>query len=593
MLTGILSLQPQSERLSIRVVCLSITAAIAVCVLAGCGGRQSGTATASGDRAEGAGTVRFTNVTESAGLGTFRNVTGAFGKKWFPETVGGGAGFLDYDGDGWQDLALVGGGTWPSRDDPPARALWLYRNNGDGTFLDVTDQTGLSNLRAYGQGLAVADYDNDGDADIFVTTLGRNLLLRNDRGVFVEVGDEAGVGDAELWSTSAIFFDADVDGHVDLYVGNYVDWSPEKDIRCTIDGERKAYCTPQLYSGVPGTFYHNNGDGTFTDQSAFAGFATSPGKTLGVAEWDFNMDGWPDLVVANDTQRDLLYINDGDGSFTEQGVASGIAFDENGRSRAGMGIDIGVIDQSGRPAVVVGHFTNEMIGLYQQIGDGVFMDRAAQSKIGRPSIPTLTFGLLLTDVDLDGDLDVFVANGHIDEDAERVQEGVSYRQYPQLFLNQSDGSFSDVGPPVELRMIARGLAASDYDRDGDEDLVITENGGPAYLLRNDQTGGNAVRVRLEGRAGNRDAIGSDVTAVVGVRRLYRRIRSGSSYLSSSDKTISLGLNGASRLDTLTVKWPGGEAQSFSGLPAGSEITIVEGVGVTETVELTQDPRGGI
>ncbi len=558
---------------------------------AGCGVEEPGAEDPPAASSEGAkNAIQFTHVTEQAGLGGFQHVTGAFGDTWFPETMGAGAGFLDYDGDGWQDLVLVGGAAWPGRDDPPAQALRLYRNDGDGTFSDVTAAVGLAGLRTYGLGVAIADYDNDGDPDIFVTTLERNLLLRNDSGAdqavaFTEMGQAAGVGDAAVWSTSALFFDADLDGHADLYVGNYVEWSPEKDIWCTIDGEVKAYCTPQLYTGIPGHFYHNNGDGTFSDWTERAGFLPAPGKTLGVAEWDFNRDGWPDLVVANDTQRDLLFLNKGDGTFAEQGIVSGLAFDENGQARAGMGIDVGVVDTTGSASVIVGHFTSEMIGVYRQIGPALFMDRASQSQAGRPSLPTLTFGLCLFDPDLDGDLDLFLANGHISPDVERVQEGVYYRQHPQLFVNAGGGRFAEHTPPVAAPMVARAVATADYDRDGDVDLLVTENGGPVHLLRNDQPGGRSLRVRLEGRQGNRDALGAHVTAVVGTTRMERRVRTGSSFLASSDKTLTFGLGAAPQVDTLTVWWPGGQVEQFTALPAAREVHIAEGAGLIDTQSL--------
>lgn len=530
--------------------------------------------------------IRFTNATEEAGLGDFHHVTGAFGKKWFPETVGGGVGVLDYDGDGWQDIVLVGGATWPGRDDAPIRALRLYRNNGDGTFTELTDQAGLADARGYGQGIAIADYDNDGHPDIFLTTVGRNLLFRNDSGMFTEVGGQAGLGDVSEWSTSALFFDADLDGHVDLYVGNYVDWSPENDIRCTMDGETKSYCTPQLYTGIPGRFYHNNGDGTFDDWTEHAGFVDAPGKTLGVAEWDFNNDGFSDLVVANDTERDLLYLSDGDGTYTEQGVVSGLAFDENGQARAGMGIDVGVLDSTGQPSVVIGHFSNEMLGLYRQVGSALFVDRATEAQVGRPSWPTLTFGLCLFDVELDGDLDLFLANGHIAEEVERVLDEVAYKQLPQLFVSDADGRFTEHTPPVASPMVARSVATADYDRDGDVDLLVTENGGPVHLLRNDQQGRLALQVRLEGQMGNRDALGAHVTALVGRNRMDRRVRTGSSFLASSDKALTFGLGTATRADTLWVRWPGGGVDQYVDLPAAHEVRIVEGEGIVDTRALS-------
>jgi hypothetical protein len=557
----------------------------------GCGSAERDVGGTRSSNAGSAVTSQWTHATESAGLADFVHVTGAFGLLWYPETVGGGAGFFDFDGDGWEDIVLVGGGTWPERDDPPARALWIYRNRGDGTFLDATEESGLAGFRAYGFGVSAADYDNDGDQDLFLSALRRNMLFRNEGGVFSEVTSEAGLDDVEHWGTSAVFFDADLDGYLDLYVGNYIEWTPENDLWCTMDGESKAYCTPQMYTGTPGDFYHNNGDGTFSNWTVRAGFASSPGKTLGVAEWDFNLDGFSDLAVANDTKRNLLYLNRGDGTFTEEGVASGLAFDENGRSRAGMGIDVGVVDGSGMPAVVIGNFSNEMIGVYQLVAPGLFMDRAGRSRIGRPSLPVLTFGLILTDADVDGDLDVFAANGHIDESGEFPEEGVFFRQHPQLFVNQGDGRFEDRGPPVDVKLVARAVAAADFDRDGDEDLLVTENGGRAHLLRNDQAGGQAVRVRLKGREGNRDALGAYVTAMVRGRRLYRRVRTGSGFLSSSEKALTFGLGDAPGLDTLTVFWPGGKVERYTDLPAQHEIRIVEGEGIQETIALANPSRG--
>ena len=537
--------------------------------------------------------IQFTHVTERIGMGGFQHRTGAFGERWFPETMGGGVGALDYDGDGWQDIILVGGGTWSGQGEPSTRALWLYRNEGDGTFSDRTVEAGLADLRAYGMGVAIADYDNDGDPDIFLTTVGRNLLLRNDRGsepvqkpTFNEVGRTAGLGDTAQWSTSALFFDADLDGHLDLYVGNYVDWSPENDLWCTTDGKTKAYCTPQLYTGIPGRFYHSNGDGTFDDWTERAGFLPAPGKTLGVAEWDFNRDGWPDLVVANDTKRDLLYLNKGDGTFIEQGVVSGLAFDDNGQARGGMGIDIGVTDSTGQPSVIIGHFSKEMIGMYRQVDGGLFVDRALQAKVGRPSFPTLTFGLCLFDADLDGYLDLFTANGHIAEDVEGLEEGIHFRQPPQLFINTADARFYEHLPPVAAPMVARAVATADFDRDGDVDLLVTENGGPVHMLRNDQHGHRALRVHLEGRQSNRDALGAHVTAIVGNNRMQRRVRTGSSYLSSSEKVLTFGLGVATKVDTLTVWWPGGQVEHYVDLPAHSEVYLVEGFGLADTRPLS-------
>ena len=447
----------------------------------------------------------------------------------------------------------------------------------------------MADVHAYGMGLAIADYDNDGDPDIFLAAVGQNLLLRNDRAAgsggrvsFSETAQAAGLAGDGAWSTSAIFFDADLDGQVDLYVANYVAWSPETDMWCTMNGKDKTYCTPKLYDGAPSRFYRNEG-GVFADRTAEAGFLPAPGKTLGVAEWDFNEDGWPDLVAANDTQRDLLYLNDGTGAFVETGVASGLAYDADGQARAGMGVDVGVLDGTGAPSVVIGHFANEPVGLYRQIAPGVFLDRAAQSQVGLPSLPTLTFGLCLFDADLDGDLDIFLANGHISPDVEGTAEGLSYRQASQLFLNDGDGRFSEYALSIAAPMIARGAALADYDRDGDEDVLVTENAGPVHLLRNEARGGASLRVRLQGMSGNRDALSAQVTAVAGDRRMARRVRSGSSYLVSSEKALTFGLGAAAQADTLIVQWPGGDTARYANILAGREVHIVEGSGVVDTI----------
>lgn len=526
-----------------------------------------------------AGILHFTDVTNSAGIGNFLHMTGAIGEKWFPETMGAGCGFFDHNRDGWPDIILVRGGTW--EDDDTTRVLALFQNTGKGTFVEVTNKVGLGSARGYGLGVTVGDYDNDGDDDIFLTTVGRNQLFRNDRGRFLEVSRSAGLASDNNWSTSAMFFDADKDGWLDLYVGNYVAWSPKIDIWCSLDGETKSYCTPELYEGINSYFYHNNGNGTFADWTARAGFAGGPGKTLGVAEFDFNRDGWPDLVVANDTQRNELYVNNGDGTFSEKGILSGVAFDENGRARAGMGIDVGVVDETGEESVFVGNFSQEMIGVYRHTGGLFFVERAAVSKVGRMSLQTLTFGLLLLDVDLDGDLDLFAANGHVQHEIEQTQEGVTFRQPPHLFLNDGQGNFMDAAPEIggvlATPIVARGAACADYDRDGDLDILVTENGGRAHLWRNESAsvGNHYLRVVIEGHASNRNGYGVQLTAVVGERRMYRRIRTGSSFLSHSEAVATFGLGAATKIDTLVVQWPAGEIERMTSLQVDREIRLSE------------------
>lgn len=533
------------------------------------------------------GATHFTEVTNAVGLGGFSHTNGGFGEAWAPEIVGGGGGFLDYNGDQLLDIMLVAGGAFQGRM-PTGPAIRLYRNNGDGSFAETTTEAGLADLRAYAFGITAADYDNDGDQDVFVSTLYRDLLLRNDGNVFVEVGKQVGLGGVEEWSSSALFFDAGRDGHLDLYVGTYVDWSPEKDIYCGFNGE-KVYCTPELYDGIWGRYYRNNGDGTFQERTEQAGFTSGieahRDKTLGVATFDANGDTWPDLVVANDTERDLLFVNDGDGTFTESGIRSGIAYDQHGKPRAGMGIDVGVVDGSGEPTIFVGNFTEETVGVYRHTGGGLYMDRAASSRIGQPSMRTLTFGLMLFDVDLDTDLDLYIANGHVQTHIARIVEGVTFRQRAQLFVNRSDGLFEEAHPEsglLSLPMVARGAAYGDYDRDGDLDILVIENNGPAHLWRNDVEDRKYLRVRLEGRESNRDGLGASVVLTAGGKRQYRYVHTGSSFLAQSETMPVFGLGEAEAVDSLSVIWPAGTVDRLGPLETNQEVRVVEGSTMSKT-----------
>ncbi|MEZ4702399.1 MAG: CRTAC1 family protein [Rhodothermales bacterium] len=545
--------------------------------------------------------IAFTDVTAEIGLGSFQHENGAEGGMYLPEQMGAGGGFLDYDGDTWPDLLLVGGGWLETGPDDRIEALRLYRNNTDGTFTEVTEAAGLSGVRAYGQGIVAADYDNDGDDDFYFTTLRENDLFRNDGGRFTRVGAAAGVAGDPVWSSSALFFDADRDGDLDLYVANYVAWARETDIFCSIQGViivdtqgagdlakkygEKIYCPPSEYAGIPGRFYRNRGDGTFAEATEQAGFVGSSGKSLGVAEFDFNRDGWPDVVVSNDAQPDLLYKNNGDGTFTEIGQRSGIALDDMGHARAGMGIDIGVVDGSGAESIFIGNFSSETIGVYAHAGDDLFRDRSADSRIGPPSFLTLTFGLTLFDVEHDGDLDLLAANGHV-WPVRPSLDGSTYRQKPQLFLNRGDGVFAEAPARAGVlgaAMVARGLSYADYDRDGDLDVLVTENGGPAHVWRNDLAGAHYVNVRLRGTTSNRDGLGTHLIAVSGDKRLYRRIRTGSSYLSQSDKIASFGLGGNTRIDSLRIEWPSGKVDVLLNLESGQEIRVIEGSGDYEVI----------
>lgn len=574
-------------------VALLSSLTLVVLLAGGCGGSSSpgsGSGSSSLDgtsdrRASSGGELAFEEVTESAGLGSFRHHTGARGDKWMPETMGSGAAFLDYDGDGWLDVLLVGGGHWQDERPEDYRALWLYRNQGDGSFALRTEEAGLAGLDVYGFGIAAADVDDDGDPDLFLTTLGRNRLLENRNGRFVDVTDESGLGRSDRWSTSAVFFDPDRDGSLDLYVGNYVEWSPETNIECMNDAGDLAYCTPILYEGVAGRYYRNDGSGRFVDRSAEAGFLPSPGKTLGVVELDVDRNGWPDLAVANDIARNLLFVNDGSGRFEERGMASGIALDRDGLSRSGMGIDAGVVDSTGEISLFVGNFSRETIGVFRHRESGLFEDRASATGIARASRLTLTFGLFLFDPDLDGDLDLFAANGHIRPSVDEVSDAVSYRQAPHLFVNRGDGTFEDrageKGTLFRDRLVARGAAYGDYDRDGDQDVLVSESGAGARLYRNESEGGRVLRVRLEGTESNREGLGSVVEAYLGGDRLERRVATGASYMSQSETATTLGLDSRRAVDSLVVHWPSGRSDRMTAVEADQSVLVGEGRGILE------------
>ena len=536
------------------------------------------------DRSEETAFDFFTPITESAGLDAFRHHHGGFGDKWFPEIMGSGGGFIDYDADGWLDIVLVGGGSLPGRPQEDVPALSLYRNNGDGTFTDVTAEAGLSDLRAYGMGVVVADYDNDGDQDFLLTTLQGSRLFRNEEGVFQDVSREAGLADNDRWGTSALFFDADRDGHLDIYVANYVEWTPETVVRCMNEGVRD-YCNPRRYRGVADVYYRNNGDGTFTNAATEAGFldgiVSEQAKGLGVIDLDFNSDGWPDVYVTNDGEPNFLFVNDGDGTFTETALRSGVAFDHRGTPRAGMGVDAGVVDSTGETTLFVGNFSNETVSVWRHQRDGLFIDRATASGLGYPTMKTLTFGLVLFDGDLDTDLDLLLANGNVVEQIASLQEGVTFEQPPQLFLNRGDGTFEEVtqaGRPLADSMLARGLAVGDIDRDGDPDVLMTENNGPVHLWRNDFADGRFLRVRLQGTESNRDGVGARVRATVNGLTMERRVRAGGSYLSQSEKIVTFGLGDRRVVSMLEVVWPSGRVEQFEDVASNQEVLLVEGAG---------------
>jgi enediyne biosynthesis protein E4 len=525
---------------------------------------------------------QLVDVTSSAGI-QFQHNSGAFGGKFLPETLGSGCAFLDYDRDGWQDILLINGMDWPGHKQRRS-TLRLYRNNGNGSFTDVTARAGLD-VEMYGMGVAVGDYDNDGFPDILVTCVGQNRLFHNTgKGTFADVTNASGLGKRLALSTSALWFDYDRDGLLDLFVCNYVKWSPEHDVFCSLDGKHKSYCTPEAYRGETCWLFHNRGNGTFEDVTASSGIFDSSSKSLGVAMLDESRGGWADLLVANDTQPNKLYRNQRTGAFKDAAVEAGLAFSSEGKARAGMGVDIADFKNSGHCGVAITNFDNEMTGLYEFSGK-TYEDIAAQAGVGLASKNSLGFGCIFLDADLDGWLDLAVANGHIDETVRNIRGNVGYAQPPLLFLNNGKGAFRDiateVGGKFDQPKVGRGLAYADFDRDGDLDLLLTSNSGPAYLYRNDQLAGNrSIRFRLIGTKSNRDAIGAFVHIVSGGLSQSRMVKSGSSYLSQSELPVTFGLEKRDRVERAVITWPSGRTEEFTNLAAGRCYECTEGKGIS-------------
>ncbi|MGA8672451.1 MAG: CRTAC1 family protein [Terracidiphilus sp.] len=530
------------------------------------------------------GPIRFSDITAQAGI-HFRHNSGAFGQKYLPETMGSGVCVLDFDNDGWQDILLVNSMDWPGHGSRKSYSA-LYHNERNGTFKDVTKEAGLD-VEMYGLGCAVGDYDNDGRDDIYITALDGNHLFHNEgNGKFVDVTRKAGVRDGGF-STGAVWFDYDNDGRLDLFVSHYVDWSIATDQTCQLDGKNKSYCTPELYKGQSGTLYHNLGNGRFEDVTHKAGLYDPSSKSLGVALLDFDDDGWIDLFVANDTQPNKLYRNNHNGTFTESALSAGVAFSDAGKARAGMGADAADYDLSGRQGLLIGNFANESLALYHNDGSGLFSDQSVSSGIASPSARSLTFGTFFFDYDLDGLPDIFAANGHVADDISVIQPTIHYAEPLLLFRNRGNGKFEDmsqkVGAALEQPIVARGAAYGDFDNDGDLDVIVSTNNGPANLLRNDNGNQNEMlRVKTIGTRSNRDGIGAKVTVALnnGVR-LSQMVKGGSSYLSQSELLLTFGLGrpGANRIVSLQIVWPSGKKESFKDIKPDQTLTLEEGKGI--------------
>jgi hypothetical protein len=534
--------------------------------------------------------VTFTDITREAGI-NFVHVNGSTGEKLMPETIGSGAAFLDYDNDGDQDLLLVNSKWWPGEEREPAPTLAFYRNDGHGRFTDVTAEVGLK-ITCFGMGAAVGDYDNDGWTDLYITALGKNYLFRNDHGRFVDVTAQADVAGLDTdWSTAAAFIDYDNDGDLDLFVGNYVLWSRKIDMEIDfqLTGLGRAFGAPNHFTGANNRLYRNEGNGRFTDVSLAAGIAVTDqmsgmpeGKTLGVAPIDYDQDGWIDLFVSNDTVRNFLYHNLGNGHFEEIGALEGIAYDRNGKATGAMGIDAAYFRNDKDLGIGIGNFANEMSSLFvTEDGHAPFADEAILVGFGPASRLALTFGLFFFDYDLDGRLDIFQANGHLEGDINVVQPSQTYAQPAQLFWNCGDAcrtpfvlaeNTGDLAKPL----VGRGAAYADIDGDGDLDIVVVQNGRRAVLFRNDQQlGHHWLRVKLEGRTVNRNAIGAVLMLTSNGVTQRRLVMPTHSYLSQVELPVTFGLGDTQQVDNLTVTWPNGQSQNVPVAQVDTTLVITQ------------------
>jgi hypothetical protein len=533
--------------------------------------------------------VTFTDITRESGI-TFVHVS-APDKKYIVESMSGGVALFDFDRDGWLDVYLVNSLTVATAGNPRAARSGLWRNRGDGTFTDVTEAAGVG-YPGWGMGAATGDFDNDGWDDLYVTCFGPNRLYRNNgNGTFADVTASAAVGDPR-WSAGAAFADYDNDGRLDLFVANYVnlrlDALPEFGAGkyCQFQG-LPVQCGPRGLPGAGDSLYRNNGDGTFSDVSSKAGVADAAGRFgMGVAWSDFNRDGRVDLFVANDTGPNFLYRNNGDGTFTDVGLQAGVALSEDGKEQASMGVAVGDYDHRGGASIFVTNFSDEYNALYRHGKDFLFTDASFASQTAKASLPLVGWGAHFFDYDNDGWLDLLAGNGHVYPQVERAKLTTSYRQRSLLYRNNRNGSFTEITPSAGAALnepaVSRGSAAGDLDNDGDLDLVVNTLDGAPSVLRND--GGNArnfLVVALEGRAGNRNAIGARVTVRAGDLVQTAERRSGGSYLSQNDPRLHFGLDKRAKVDSLEVRWPNGTVQAFADLRANAFVTLTEGVSAAQ------------
>ncbi len=524
--------------------------------------------------------VHFVDITERAGI-TFHHNNAATDEKYMMETMGSGGGLFDYDGDGDLDIYLLNGASLTGPTEAPASTNRLYRNDGAAGFTDTTSQAGVGDT-SFGMGMAAADFDNDGDLDLYITNFGDNVFYRNNGdGTFTDVTNQAGAS-AGGWSASAAFADADGDGFLDLFVCRYVDFRLDNHKFCgNLADNVPAYCHPDVYNAEPSVLYRNRADGTFSDVTLESGVSTpGEGKSLGVVWGDYDNDGDPDLYVANDSMRNFLFENDGSGSFDDVTLLAGVGYSENGQAQAGMGTDLGDYDGDGWLDIVVTNLDFEYNALYRGDPSGVFADASYSSGLAESSLNYVGFGTIFFDFDNDGWLDVLVANGHIIDNINLFGAVSTYQESNFLFRNNGDGTFTDVsaasGDAFLREDVARGAAAGDVDQDGDEDVLITRAGQTAVLLSNE--GGNQnswLSIRLVGKASNRDAIGARVSVQIGERILMKEVKAGSSYLSQSALELTFGLANATVADRIEIRWPSGTVQTLTAVPTNSRLTVTE------------------
>ncbi len=515
-------------------------------------------------------TLHFTEQTQQAGI-HFKHTNGASKHKYLPETMGAGGLFFDYNNDGHLDIYLVNSGVLNptgQHQRPPNNMNVLYRNNGDGTFVDVTASAGLQQDHGYGMGCISADYDNDGDADLYLTNFGTNQLYKNNGdGTFTDITSQAGVGDGN-WSVSASFGDFNLDGHLDLYVANYLDYQLETAHACFLEGVHM-YCGPHEYPGVRDTLYRNNGDGTFTDITSRAGVRNT-GKGLGVLFTDYNNDGYPDIFVANDAVPDFLYRNNKDGTFTDVAVTVGVAYNSEGRATASMGIASGDYNNDGASDLFITNFSLEINSLFHNDSDGFFTMTTFEAGLADSSFSQLGFGTEFLDADNNGTLDLFVANGHVWDNVSKITPSLSYRQKCQIFENIGTGQFRELtetaGPFFKRPVVARGVAVGDYNNDGLVDVLVTSNGEDAALLRNDsQTAlrkNKWVKIRLIGTKSNRDGIGAKVWVQTEKTTQFREATCGGSYASGSERKLHFGIGTQETIQSIKLQWQSGHIQTL-------------------------------